>query len=254
MQPPFTSSWEDSSSWYGSIVGKEGHFYHQKLIFPFLIEQLEKRTIRHLLDIGCGSAPFLSCLPPTVSYSGVEISKSLVKQAQKNFSKRKNIEFLIQDATTNYTLEVPADAALSILALQNIKEPSLALKQAAKNLKKGASFFAVLNHPCFRIPRQSFWEVDEKKGCQFRRIDQYATSLEVPIQTHPGVKEKSTIKTVSYHFSLEKWISFFSENGFLVKNLKELYCPKLSTGKFKGRENRARKEFPLFLVIEAVLA
>lgn len=45
--------------------------------------------------------------------------------------------------------------AFVILALQNMEEGEKAIQNGAKHLRKGGKLFVVLNHPCYRIPRQS---------------------------------------------------------------------------------------------------
>jgi len=39
----------------------------------------------------------------------------------------------------------------------------------------------VLNHPCFRIPRQSGWGIDEKNKLQFRKVIKYMSPMEIPL-------------------------------------------------------------------------
>ena len=74
--------------------------------------------------------------------------------------------------------------------------------------------------------------------------------MEIPIQMHPSQKKQSQ-KTYTYHFSLSDLTAWLRETGCVITRLEEWCSNKESTGKFAKMENRARKEFPLFLSIEA---
>ncbi len=76
------------------------------------------------------------------------------------------------------------------------------------------------------------------------------TQLAIPITTHPGHGEKSEI-TWSYHVPLSKYVEMLSEHGFVIEKLEEWISDKHSVGDTAKMENRARKEFPLFMALLA---
>lgn len=79
-----TTSWEKASRWYNDIVGEEGHYYHQHVIFPLLSDLLKtKKLDLSLLDLGCGQGAFASVVPKNYSYTGVDISPSLSSLLKK---------------------------------------------------------------------------------------------------------------------------------------------------------------------------
>jgi hypothetical protein len=125
----------------------------------------------------------------------------------------------------------------------------MAISNSAKYLSPGGKLFLVLNHPCFRIPRQTTTEIDEKTKSQYRRINIYHSPMTIPIQMHPG-KEESAI-SFSYHHPLEDYFSALKKQSLVVEEIEELYSTKLSVGKHAKMENRMRKEFPYFLMIIA---
>ena len=105
----------------------------------------------------------------------------------------------------------------------------------------------VLNHPCFRIPRQSSWGFEEER-VQFRRLDAYASPVSIPIVMHPGKKDSES--TLSFHRSLADLTAAAFAAGFVISGMKELVSNKESeAGPRAKAENRARKEFPLFLAL-----
>lgn len=243
------SSWEKVAPWYDKSVGEKGHYYHQSVIIPNLLRLIAKSSHVKLLDLGCGQAVLSRSLPDEFHYCGVDLSESLIQSAKQR-SRNKNHQFLIRDLSENIELpEKDFTHATMLLSLQNIPHPLSALKNGAAHLQEGGRLILVLNHPCFRIPRQSSWEIDEKKKLQFRRLDRYLTPLEVPIAAHPG-SDKSE-QTISYHFPLSSYTSMLQEAGFVIELMEEWCSDKESVGKAAKMENFSRKEFPLFLAVIA---
>lgn len=245
-----TTSWEDASSWYQYIVRDEGHYYHKHVIFPELKKILSsKKKDLSVLDLACGQGAFAQVVPDNYTYDGVDISPTFIKLAKKHHQAFVHRNFHTFDLCKPFDLGKTFSHATMILAFQNIEEPKIALRNAKKHLKQGGTLILVLNHPCFRIPRQSSWEVDEKKKVQYRRLDAYLNPYKVPIDIHPGKAEKIT--TYSFHRPLHEIFSDLEEAGFVVTSLKEWISDKKSTGKLAKMEDKARVEFPLFLAITA---
>ncbi len=198
-----------------------------------------------LLDLACGQGVLARQIPKETLYQGVDISDSLLKQAEKG--KLSTQTFTTADICKPLPIkEKDFTHATIILALQNVEGPEHALKNAAKHLGPSGKLVIVLNHPCFRIPRQSHWGVDETKKLQYRRIDRYLTPLKIPIQAHPSQKQASA-KTWSFHRPLSEYSTLLATAGFAILQIKEWVSDKKSTGKAATMENRARSEFPLFL-------
>src|SRR5262249_49920639 len=106
----------------------------------------------------------------------------------------------------------------------------------------------VLNHPCFRIPRQSSWQVDSEKKIQYRRLDRYLSPMQIPINAHPSKGERSAT-TLSFHHPLSAYSQWLRDAGFVISCMEEWCSDKVSTGSAAKMENRSRAEFPLFLTL-----
>lgn len=252
FQTPKTS-WENVGVWYQTLVGEEGHYYHRKIIMPGVVKLLniDSQKAAHILDLACGQGIAARYLPPELSYTGVDASPSLIKFAKQQPSNRRT--FMVGDATKELPLAKRAFShALVILALQNIEEPKHVLANAAKHLQQQGSLLLVLNHPCFRIPRQSSWGIDDSKQLQYRRIDRYLSPLKIPVHMEPSKKGQSAV-TWSFHHPLSSFFQWLSETGFVIEAVEEWASDKVSTGKMAKIENRARKEIPLFMAIKARL-
>lgn len=243
------TSWQKVSKWYGSIVGEKGHFYHQTLIIPQTLKLLDLKSGDRLLDVACGQGVLARRLPESVKYVGLDASKNMVDEA-KNLDVNKSHRYLVADATKSFGLKETFNKAAIILALQNIKEPGKTIQYISEVIDKHGKLVIVLNHPCFRIPRQSSWEEDKTKKMQYRRINRYMTPIEIPINAHPG--EEDSPLTWSFHHPIEDYANYLFGNGFLIEKIEEWTSSKKSEGKASKMENRARDEFPLFMTVQAV--
>lgn len=241
------TSWQKVSKWYGSIVGEKGHFFHQTLVIPNCLRLLNLRSGDKVLDIACGQGVLGRKVPKEVIYTGFDASKSLIDEAKKTDKNPKH-KYFTADATRSIS-EKGYNKATILLALQNIKEADKAIKNVSDALIKGGELLIVLNHPSFRIPRQSSWEEDKTNKMQYRRINRYMTPMEIPINMHPG-KENSPI-TWSFHHPLQDYSKYLFENNFLIEKIEEWTSEKESKGKAARMENRARDEFPMFMAILA---
>ncbi|EKD80395.1 MAG: hypothetical protein ACD_40C00118G0003 [uncultured bacterium] len=159
--------------------------------------------------------------------------------------------YYFADATRGIPVpDASFDHATCILAIQNMKDGAGVIKNISTSLKQSGDLVIVMNHPSFRIPRQSSWGKDEAQKLEYRRVNRYLSPLEIPINTHPGLKDSPL--TWSYHQPLEYYVKALKRVGMVISDLEEWTSDKVSAGKSARAENRARSEFPLFLAIKAV--
>lgn len=252
MKRSSSTSWQNVGKWYNETVGEGGHYYHQTLIIPKVLDLLHfsKNEPASLLDLACGQGVLSRHLPPHVSYVGLDVAGPLIAAA-KRYRHPPSHQFFQADVTQKLPLQHPPFShATIILALQNIESPLAVFKNASHYLQSGAPFIIVLNHPCFRIPRQSFWKVDEENKIQYRRIDRYMSPMKIPIQTHPGQGKQSS-HTLSFHHPLSDYSRWLKEAGFVIELIEEWCSNKVSEGRAAKMENRSREEIPLFMAIAA---
>jgi ubiquinone/menaquinone biosynthesis C-methylase UbiE len=244
------TSWENVGKWYNDIVGTNGHYYHEKIILPNVLRLLNLNRTSKLLDLGCGQGILARVIPPEVEYLGLDLSVTLIEEARK-LDKNPKHSYGIADVSKELPIRNSGFShACLILALQNIKHQFNVVKNAAKHLNKGGRMAIVLNHPSFRIPKHSGWEVDKDKMTQYRKTDSYMSHLEVPIDSSPFDKENNK-STWSFHYPLSAYSEMLYDNGFLIEKIEEWVSDKKSEGGMAKIEDRARKEFPLFMTIIA---
>lgn len=244
------TSWSPVAQWYTGVVGEQGHYFHQHVIFPALGQLVSPQLGSSVLDLGCGQGVYARTLPPKVNYVGLDVSRDLIAEAKK-LDNNSLHQYFVADVTQSLPVaDSSFDHAVSILALQNMVDAASAIAHTARALKVGGDFTLVLNHPTFRIPRQSSWGTDPATKLEYRRVNRYLSPLVIPINAHPG--DKTSPVTWSYHQPLSYYFAALKKAGFATTDLLELTSDKKSVGKAARAENRARAEFPLFLVIKAV--
>ncbi|MEK9200832.1 MAG: class I SAM-dependent methyltransferase [Patescibacteria group bacterium] len=240
------TSWNKASGWYGKIVGESGHHFHQEVLFPKLLPLLDLKPTSKVLDVGCGNGVFVSQLPTGATYFGLDSASSLISQAPAGPNKK----YFVADATKSYPFpDSDFTHAVFVLSLQNMEQGSAAILEAGKRIRSGGVMAIILNHPAFRIPRQSSWQIDEGNKTEYRRIDRYLSPLKIPVTTHPGQPDSGV--TWSFHHPISDYTHWLKSAGLKVTSVEEWASDKASVGKKAKMENRARSEFPLFMAILA---
>lgn len=242
------TSWEVSAEKYDKVVGSKGHYYHQRVVIPGVLRLMGK-GVCSVLDLGCGQGVLARHLDPTVVYVGIDASSSLIERAATYFV-GPNHQFFVHNLENPLQINKKFSCAVCILALQNLKSPLPLFRSAASHLEDSGQLILVLNHPIFRIPRQTSWGIDPQKKVQYRRVDRYMSPMEIPIQMNPGQGMNETV-TWSFHYPLSFYSHKLQEAGFVISVMEEWCSDKSSIGKAAAMENRSRQEFPLFLTIVA---
>ncbi|MGC9605746.1 MAG: methyltransferase domain-containing protein [Minisyncoccia bacterium] len=248
------TSWGGVADWYDGLVGSSADSFQSKVIMPNLLRVLEPRPGMTVLDVACGQGHFTRAFAQNGAKAvGCDISPELIALAKKNSPP--SLEFKVAPADKlSFAADKSFDAVTIVLALQNIENLAGTLSECARVLKPGSRLILVLNHPAFRIPKDSSWGWDEKTNVQYRRIDSYMSDSQIKIDMTPGESVHSKKKfTVSFHRPLQSYFKALNKAGFSVTRLEEWISHKQSQkGPRAAAEDRARKEIPMFLMLEAV--
>lgn len=244
-----STSWGKVANWYNNLIEKDEDSYQGRLILPNLIRLLEVKRGEIIVDLACGQGFFAREFAKLgAKVTGVDISSELIDIAKQD----KSVEYQVSSADKlGFLQSESVDKVVIILSLQNIENANEVIREVSRILKRQGKLFVVLNHPAFRIPKESSWGWDYAKKVQYRRLDSYLSESKEQIQMHPG--DNPSEKTLSYHRPLQFYFKALNKNGFLVSCLEEWNSHKVSEkGPKKEAEDKARKEFPLFLYLEAV--
>lgn len=239
------TSWEKSADWYDRIIGERGSELYREVVIPRALDLLQPKRGERVLDLGCGQGVFSRAIAECGALvTGVDASRTLIQKA-RTYPGRSPIRYFDRDAADLDGLG-DFDAASAILCLQNLEHLDKVCSSVASVLKPGGRMLWVLNHPAFRIPRQSSWGFEDERKIQYRRIDAYSSTLNVPIVMHPGKADSES--TVSIHRSFEALMAPAFTAGLTLAGFQEWHSHKESQPGPRARaENRARNEFPLFL-------
>jgi len=264
------TSWGKVAGWYDSLLSGEGT-YQKEVILPNLLRLMEVKAGEKILDIACGQGFFSRALAEKgAEVTGTDISSELIKFAKEKAGKKEKYFVAPADKLNNNVVDKTFDKALIVLAIQNIENLNGALAEAARALKPAGKLFLVLNHPAFRNPKHTAWDFDEKSKVQYRRVEEYLSESRTDIDMTPGTKPMGNkplhltqtnrsevfpqgLITISFHRPLQVYFKALVKNGLLVGRLEEWNSNKNSeVGPRQKAEDKARKEIPLFLLIEAV--
>ena len=246
---PKSSSWGPVADWYDQYLEVTPDSYQAAVIAPNLMRVLSLSPGERILDIACGQGYFTRKFSEAGAVAmGADISKELIAIAKKHSPK---LEFAVAPADKlPFAEDSSFDAATVVLAIQNIENIAGVFSEARRALKPGGRLVLVMNHPAFRSPKRTSWGWDDESKTQYRRIDGYLSAATVPIDMHPGASRP--VQTISYHRSLQDFFKALSKAGFSVTRLEEWISHKKSeTGPKQKAEDAARKEIPMFLMIEA---
>jgi ubiquinone/menaquinone biosynthesis C-methylase UbiE len=266
------TSWGKVAEWYSDLLEKESGTYQKDLILPNLIRLMEIKTFRKtssielgrgqgkqgetILDLACGQGFFSrEFLKAGAKVIGVDISRELIRLARELTKKElpdAKADFVVSSADDlSFIKDKSIDKIVIVLAIQNIENVSGVFKECSRVLKPSGKLFLVMNHPAFRIPKQSDWGWDDKEKIQYRRVNEYLSESKVRIQMHPG--ENPDEKTISFHRPIQYYFKLLSKNGFAVSRLEEWNSNRKSQpGPRSKAEDKARKEIPLFMFMEAI--
>lgn len=244
------TSWEKVASWYDDHLESDADTYQAKVIFPNLERILSLTGEERVLDLGCGQGFFARAFAPQAkSLTGADLSPSLIKHAKERGG---TISYHVADASQlSFANDASYDVAYCVLALQNMEKLPEVLREVARVLTPSGRFVFILNHPAFRIPKRSMWGWDEQTKTQFRRLDSYLSGSKEKIDMAPGSVRNQF--TVSFHRSLQDYMKALRGTGFALTHIEEWISHKKSQpGPKQKAEDRARKEFPLFMCVEAM--
>lgn len=243
------TSWAGVADWYEDHLKGEDT-YHAKVIAPNLMRIVGPKKGMHILDLACGEGYFSRMFRSGGSeVTAVDLATPLIEKAKKE---NPDISYFVADATKEWSFagNETFDAVVCVLALQNMERLEPVFKECARVLKEDGKFVFVINHPTFRIPKNSSWGWDDTNKVQYRRIDAYLSRRREKIDMSPSKGGRDV--TWSFHRSIQEYMKALASSGFAITKMEEWISHKKSEkGPREDAENTARKEFPLFLLVEA---
>lgn len=243
-----TTSWGGEAEWYADHLA-ESDTYHAKVIVPNIERIVAPHTGQKILEIGCGEGFIARMLAKGGAHiTACDISPELIEIGKQ---KGGGIEYRVSKAEElSWVTPHAYDVVLAVLTLQNMEKIEPVFEGVARALKPGGRFICVLNHPMFRVHKVTSWGFDEKEQVQYRRSDAYLSARKATIDMHPGKEGKKSV-TYSFHRSLQDYMKALRASNLAIIRLEEWISHRTSEkGPRAHAENTARKEFPLFMMME----
>ncbi len=244
------TSWGGEAEWYADHLA-ESDTYHTKVIMPNIMRVIAPEAGLSVLEIGCGEGFIARALAEAgARVTACDIAPELIEIAKQ---KGGGIDYRISKAEELGWVEQHAhDVVLAVLTLQNMEKIEPVFQGVSRALASNGRFVFVLNHPAFRIPKATSWGFDTETSIQYRRTDAYLSARKATIDMHPGKRGMKSV-TYSFHRSLQDYMKALRGAGFAIVRLEEWISHRTSEpGPRAKAENTARKEFPLFMMIECV--
>ncbi len=283
------TSWGAIADWYDELVQDTTDSYQKNVLMPNLIRLVDPKKGMTVLDVACGQGYFARAFANNgAKVSACDISSELIELAEARKSQilppsskdmrgmsKIAVEYHVSPSDNlSFVDDSSVDAAVIVLALQNIEKMMETVAECSRTLKIGGRLIIVLNHPTFRIPKSSGWRWDEENGKSkiangklvaadlgikaggpklYRRIDAYMSDSQIKVDMTPGEKAVAKKKfTVSFHRPLQSYFKAINKAELAVTRLEEWISHKKSLdGPRSVEENRMRKEIPMFLMLEA---
>jgi len=169
--------------------------YFEKLLWKrkkmMIKEILDELKINDIIELGCGDAGLVDVINPKISYTGLDISPTQVKNAKKHINKinRKNAVIYQKDILDIINDNHKYDAALLCDVIEHVLDPEQLLKNTKKVVKRGGYIL-------ISIPNESIWQLIRLLALRFppRSPDHlYAISPKDIEKMFPNVVKKSFI-------------------------------------------------------------
>jgi ubiquinone/menaquinone biosynthesis C-methylase UbiE len=264
-----STSWGKVASWYDKMINDENS-YQNKVILPKVIKILEDNIKKNngevILDLGCGVGFFTEkfhnrFVDQKATFEirnkiiGVDIGEESITVAKAKTNTE--IEYHTNTAESlPFLKNMSVDKITIILALQNIKFVQKCISECGRLLKKNGKLIVVMNHPYFRIPKNTSWNWDSENFKQYRRVDRYLSPFEIEIDMNPGkkdktAKEKKEATTLSFHRPLSWYTQEFARQGLFIEDMQE-WISHIAADQGPKKTPAlefARQEFPLFMCL-----
>lgn len=254
-----SEGWDRVADWYTEYVHSDRNDLIDDVVHPGVCRLLNAKPGQIVLDVACGEGSLARLLATDgVRVLGIDASEKLIARAEQQSGP--DTRFMVADARDLEGIDaIPqVDHAACVLALMNMDPIEPVLRGIAAHLRPGGRVVIVVLHPAFRSPRRTAWLWEARPSRaqrQYRRVEAYLSEEAVEIVMNPGraAAGERPITTTTYVRPIQHYVNALAGAGLLIDAFEEWVSPRVSEpGPRAAEENRARREFPVFLAIRAV--
>jgi ubiquinone/menaquinone biosynthesis C-methylase UbiE len=226
------SLYQDKSfaDYWNERAGDNGEAYKRYVLDPLMFKLIGDQTGTAILELGCGNgylAPmFLALSPKRVVM--MDISEHNLSHAANRTSDQR-VEFLRQDATTNWSVkDASIDLVYSNMMLNEVADIKTPINEAYRVLSKSGTFVFSVTHPAWDlyIYAQAKAGITSKKmkglGGYFRR-GPARFIMGGDSKSKPELKQKYRQEFAVEHYQrpISDYFNQLVDAGFSVKRLLE---------------------------------
>ena len=227
--------WEDITDEYDSLVGVQGDKHHRLVINPIVSDLLGDLHNKVVLDAACGNGYISKKMASNAQkVYGVDFNRKFIDLARERHKGIGNLEFSVGNIMGLKFSDSFFDIVLCNMALINVENLSLAVKELSRVFKNGGSLVISITHPCFENPPHVYTLRDKSGGNKGKVITNYFYTGQV---TNPENHH------LHYHYMLSDYLNSFAESGL---NLEKTVEP--NGAEIMGSEEKDNT--PLFLIIK----
>eukprot|EP01132_Coremiostelium_polycephalum_P005285 gene5285-6578_t len=215
----------DNQNFFDSVPGLVEKYYNlesdlgcNSIEQPAMRKLLPKLNGLNILDLGCGNGWFIREsieLNGANSGTGVDISKSMIKEAIKNndmFKQQTN--FVVSDLEEFQYPTNCFDLVVSSYVMPYIKDYEYVVRKVNQSLKKGGKFIFSFMHPIYLA------------GCELGYYKNKNGKIESwPIRGYHNESSRAEPfldqTCVLYHRTMETYVNSLLQNGFKLDHLGE---------------------------------
>lgn len=233
-------AWEDNAAaWitWARAPGHDSYWRFHRDLFLELVPAPDGRT----LDLGCGEGRLsrdLAALGHDVV--GVDASPSMVAAAR---DASPELEFHLADAASLPFADASFRLVVAFMSLQDVDDLTGAIRETARVLAPGGRLCLAVVHP---LNSAGGWP-ERTADSPFVIEGSYLGEFVYTDELSP--RDGLTMRFVSRHAPIERYIEELAANGLLVERLRE---PKLPENGLVGAHSARWRRIPLFLHLRAV--
>ncbi len=136
----------DSRTFFGRVAGEWDHLrsdlFGERFTAEALLGLIDPEWI--VADIGCGTGNAAEQLSPHVTkVIAIDREPAMLESARKRLKDRDNIDFRQGDLTRLPLKDAEVDAAIMVLLLHHVPDPSAAIAEVARVLRRGGTALIV---------------------------------------------------------------------------------------------------------------
>jgi SAM-dependent methyltransferase len=220
--------WEANAETWTRLARAGYDVYRDELNTPAFLALLPPVQDLAGLDVGCGEGSNTRLLARRgAQMQGVDIAPTFIRHAQAQEALEPlNIRFRTADAMALPYPDASFDFVTAFMSLMDIADPALALREAARVIRRGGFVQFSILHPCFVPHCRKVVRDQTGKAIALEVGGYFATETRLDVWHFPTLERQERDKLPPFriprrHYTLSEWIGFVCGAGLRVDAMVE---------------------------------